>query len=141
MVFKSLEISLSALIAERERMNVISSNLANVNSTKEGKKGPYTRRRVIFKTVLEEVIDEISGEKIQVAKVKVDRVIKDAAPYRLVYDPNHPDANAQGYVAYPRIDLVTEMVDLMAAQRAYEANTVTISIARSMYLKTLEIGR
>jgi len=141
MVFKSLEISLSALIAERERMNIISSNLANVNSTKEGKKGPYTRRRVIFKTVLEEVIDEISGEKIQVAKVKVDRVIKDAAPYRLVYDPNHPDADKNGYVKYPNVNPIREMVDMIDAMRVYQANLTAFNNNKTMIQRALEIGR
>jgi flagellar basal-body rod protein FlgC len=141
MVFKSLEISLSALIAERERMNIISSNLANINSTKEGKHGPYTRRRVTFKTGLEEVIDEMSGDKIEVAKVKVDRIIKDAGPYRLVYDPTNPDADKNGYVKYPNVNPVREMVDMIDAMRVYQANLTAFNNNKAMIQKALEIGK
>lgn len=131
--FSSIVSAASALTAERLRMDIVSDNLSNIDTTRTPAGGPYRRRFVVF----EPIIDSEGN----VDGVRVSAIVEDNRPPRMVYDPNHPDANAQGYVAYPRIDLVTEMVDLMAAQRAYEANTVTISIARSMYLKTLEIGR
>ena len=131
--FSPIVSAASALTAERLRMDIVSDNLSNIDTTRTPGGGPYRRRFVVF----EPIIDSEGN----VDGVRVSAIVEDNRPPRMVYDPNHPDANAQGYVAYPRIDLVTEMVDLMAAQRAYEANTVTISIARSMYLKTLEIGR
>jgi len=131
--FSPIVSAASALTAERLRMDIVSDNLSNIDTTRTPGGGPYRRRFVVF----EPIIDSEGN----VDGVRVSAIVEDNRPPRMVYDPNHPDADAQGYVAYPRIDLVTEMVDLMAAQRAYEANTVTISIARSMYLKTLEIGR
>ena len=131
--FSPIVSAASALTAERLRMDIVSDNLSNIDTTRTPGGGPYRRRFVVFEPIID--------NKGSVDGVRVSAIVEDNRPPRMVYDPNHPDANAQGYVAYPRIDLVTEMVDLMAAQRAYEANTVTISIARSMYLKTLEIGR
>ncbi len=131
--FSPIRSAASALTAERLRMDIVSDNLANIDTTRTPTGGPYRRRFVVFEPIVEE-----SGN---VDGVRVSAIVEDNRPPRMVYDPNHPDANAQGYVAYPRIDFATEIVDLMAAQRAYEANTTTISIARSMYLKTLEIGR
>lgn len=131
--FSPIVSAASALTAERLRMDIVSDNLSNIDTTRTPAGGPYRRRFVVFEPIIE--------SEGNVDGVRVSAIVEDNRPPRMVYDPNHPDANAQGYVAYPRIDLVTEMVDLMAAQRAYEANTVTISIARSMYLKTLEIGR
>ncbi len=131
--FSPIRSAASALTAERLRMDVVSDNLANIDTTRTPNGGPYRRRFVVFEPITEE-----NGK---VDGVRVSAIVEDNRPPRMVYDPNHPDANAQGYVAYPRIDFATEIVDLMAAQRAYEANTTTISIARDMYLKTLEIGR
>ena len=130
--FSLVDIPASALTAERLRMDVVSNNIANVDTTRTPTGGPYRRRFVVFEPILDEDIPR---------GVKVSAVLADNSPPRLVYDPSHPDANAAGYVAYPNIDIVTEMVDLMGATRAYEANSVSLSMARSMYLKTLEIGR
>ena len=130
--FSLVDIPASALTAERLRMDVVSNNIANVDTTRTPTGGPYRRRFVVFEPILDEDVPR---------GVRVSAVLADNSPPRLVYDPSHPDANAAGYVAYPNIDIVTEMVDLMGATRAYEANSVSLSMARSMYLKTLEIGR
>ncbi len=130
--FSLVDIPASALTAERLRMDVVSNNIANVDTTRTPTGGPYRRRFVVFEPILDEDIPR---------GVRVSAVLVDNSPPRLVYDPSHPDANTAGYVAYPNIDIVTEMVDLMGATRAYEANSVSLSMARSMYLKTLEIGR
>lgn len=130
--FSLVDIPASALTAERLRMDVVSNNIANVDTTRTPTGGPYRRRFVVFEPILDEDVPR---------GVRVSAVLADNSPPRLVYDPSHPDANTAGYVAYPNIDIVTEMVDLIGATRAYEANSVSLSMARSMYLKTLEIGR
>jgi len=130
--FSLVDIPGSALTAERLRLDIISNNIANVDTTRTPAGGPYKRRFVVFEPILDEKVPR---------GVRVAAILTDNSPPRLVYDPSHPDANTAGYVAYPNIDIVTEMVDLIGATRAYEANSVSLSMARSMYLKTLEIGR
>lgn len=132
---KILNISASGLEAQRVRMNIIAGNLANAHSTHSPEGGPYRRKDVVFS----EVLDSMSGSGS--GKVNVSEVIEDQRPFQVVYDPQHPDANAEGYVQLPNVNLLEEMVNMISASRAYEANVTTISSAKSMAQKALEIGR
>ncbi len=142
--FSAIDISSSALSAGRTRMNLISSNLANANATRTPEGGPYKRKDAVFSaTPLESrfnrALDAATAQ--QVRKVEVTEIVEDQSPARLQYDPGHPDANAQGYVAMPNVNTVEEMADMIGATRAYEANVTAVQAAKSMALKTLEIGR
>lgn len=132
-----IESSSSALAAERVRMEVITQNIANVNTTRGLDGKPFQRQQVIFQSVL----DQASGIGGGPQKLEVARIEKDQRPPRLVFDPWHPDANADGMVAYPNISIHEEMVDYIVASRAYEANLAVVKNARSMALQTLAIGK
>jgi len=140
----TLAISASALRAERLRLDVIASNLANATTTRTAEGGPYRRRNVVFMAEPEEsdfaaTLEALSAERTREG-VKVVDVIEDPTPPRLVFDPGHPDANAEGYVAYPNVNPVAETVDLMAATRAYEANVQAVNATRRMAEAALSIG-
>lgn len=143
-IFNSLSISASALTAQRLRMDVISNNIANVNTTRTAEGGPYKKQMPVFAErrpkftlpVISEDHRNTVGDGVQVVNIK-----KDTTPPRLVYNPEHPDANADGYVAMPNINLVSEMVDMIEATRAYEANVTALNSTKSMAMKALEIGR
>jgi flagellar basal-body rod protein FlgC len=142
--FSAINISSSALSAERTRMNLISSNLANANATRTPEGGPYKRKDAVFAatpmdTRFNRALDGATAQ--QVRQVEVSQIIEDQNPPRLQYDPGHPDANPQGYVALPNVNVVEEMADMINATRAYEANVTAIQAAKSMAMKTLEIGR
>ncbi|HMK55597.1 MAG TPA: flagellar basal body rod protein FlgC [Dissulfurispiraceae bacterium] len=129
-VFMPMQVSASALEAQKTRLNVIASNIANASSTKTPEGGPYKRKDVLFQTVM-------YGENA--AGVEAPQVVEDKSPFRTVYDPNHPDADKNGYVSYPNINVLTEMVNLMTAQRSYEANLTMITSYKDMYMRTLDI--
>ncbi len=133
--FGTLKISASALWAQRQRMNVIASNMANVNSTRTEQGGPYKRKDVIFSAI------PIESPKGTVEGVRVIDIVETDDPFRLVYDPSHPDAGKDGYVEMPNISVIEEMVNMMMSYRAYEASISTFNITKTMYLKTLELGR
>lgn len=141
--FTALQISSSGMTAERKRMNLISGNIANVSSTRTPEGGPYKRKDAVFSaTPLQEgsfssVLKKTSGPR----GVEVSQVLEDQNPPRLVYDPAHPDANPQGYVQMPNVNVVEEMADMIVATRAYEANVTAAQAAKSMALKTLELGK
>lgn len=138
------DISASGLQAQRLRMNVISSNLANIQSTRTAEGGPYRRKEVIFtSTPLQDspfgaVLNQATN---RVQRVQVTEVVEDARAPQLVYNPGHPDANGEGFVAMPNINLMQEMVNLMTATRSYEANVTVLDAAKNMAMKALEIGR
>ncbi len=136
-LFDTFRISGSGLTAERLRMDTIANNLANANTTRTEAGGPYRRQMVLFSAIEKKTVTKkpIGGG------VKVVGIVHDASPPKLVYDPQHPDADADGYVQLPNINVVTEMVDLITATRAYEANITAINAAKSMALKALDIGR
>lgn len=145
-LFNSIDISASGLTAQRLRMDAISDNIANVNSTRTQAGGPYRRKIVVFE--FREPEKRFSGllkkemDKQQIGNgVRVTRIDEDNSPFKLVYDPNHPDADAQGYVRMPNVNVVTEMVDMISATRAYEANVTSVQASKDMALKALEIGR
>lgn len=137
--FTAMEISASGLSAQRTRMNVAASNLANAQTTQAVGGGPYRRRDVVLQSVEVPAQTGPAGTRLQA--VEVSRIVQDPNPPRLEYDPGHPQANAQGYVAYPNINPVQEMVDMITASRAYEAGVTTMSTAVSMAERALGIGR
>ena len=141
--FDSLDVSASALSAERLRMNVISSNLANAQTTRTPEGGPYRRKDPVFEAApTRNFASVLSGEmEVPLHKVQVVDIVSDPNAPRLVPQPDHPDANAEGLVAYPNINTMEEMVNLITASRTYEANVTAINVSRNMMTKALEIGR
>lgn len=137
-VFKAFRISASGLTAERLRMDTIANNLANANTTRTEEGGPYRRQVPIFAPILDRYLQ--GGNQVGQG-VQVVGVVEEDSPPRLVYDPQHPDANEDGYVEMPNVHVVKEMVDLITATRAYEANIVALNAAKSMAQRALEIGR
>ena len=141
----SINISASGLTAEKLRMDVISRNIANLNTTRTANGTPYRRQVVVFQEgdkqmPFSEYLSDASRNLIG-AGVKVSGITEDKTPFKSVYDPGHPDADEKGYVKMPNIDVMTEMVNMISASRAYEANVTAINSAKSMALKALEIGR
>lgn len=142
-MFDSMHISASGLSAERVRMDVIAQNLANVNTTRTEDGTPYRRREVLFQSVdvQQSGILGFGGGEIPKKGVEVIAITEDPSPLRTVFDPSHPDANEQGYIFLPNINPVTEMVDMITATRAYEANVTAMNAAKNMALKALDILR
>ncbi|HCV23426.1 MAG: flagellar basal body rod protein FlgC [Candidatus Latescibacterota bacterium] len=161
-IFDTLDISATGLSAQRRKLTAIASNVANVDTTRTDEGGPYKRRRVVmleapkltkFSTMLEEQRSRMKqttgrhmmegeprpGEIFTGAGVLSQEVREEPIKPRLVYDPNHPDAREDGYVVYPDINVVTEMVDMIASSRAYEANATVLSAAKDMVNRSLEI--
>jgi len=138
--FTAMEVSASGLSAERTRMNIAASNLANAQTTQTAAGGPYRRRDVTLASV--DVPGTRNTQFAQAVRgVAVSQISQDATPPRLEYDPGHPQANAQGYVAYPNINPVEEMVDMITASRAYEAGVTSMTTATNMAERALGIGR
>jgi len=141
-IFDTMRISASGLTAERLRMDTIASNIANVNTTRTEEGGPYRRKVAVFRENLETEINKQTGNIKRVSRgVKAVGVVEDDSPLQSVYDPGHPDADENGYVMMPNVNILNEMVDMIAATRAYEANVTAINATKSMMLKALEIGR
>ncbi|HHY81559.1 MAG TPA: flagellar basal body rod protein FlgC [Clostridiales bacterium] len=140
--FDTMRISASGLTAERLRMDIIASNIANVNTTRTEEGGPYRRRIAVFQENLETELNKQTGMIEKSSKgVKAVGIIEDDSPLQSVYDPGHPDANEDGYVMMPNVNILNEMVDLIAATRAYEANVTVLNATKGMMMKALEIGR
>jgi flagellar basal-body rod protein FlgC len=140
-LFRNLEISATALTAERLRMDLISDNIANANTTRTKEGGPYQRKVPVFAEVLDESISHDGKLNSKPAGVKVLRIQTDGKPPRLVYDPSHPDANANGYVAYPDINPVVEMVNLISASRSYEANITAFNASKDIFRASLDLAK
>ena len=139
-VFSAMEVAASGLSAERTRMNTVASNLANARTTRTDAGGPYKRLDPVFEAVGLDNERGVMATQGGVSKVKVARIQEDTRPGMLVYEPGHPDANASGYVEYPNVNVVTEMVNLMTASRAYEAGVTSIESIKSMARSALKIG-
>lgn len=144
--FKAMDIASSGLAAQRVRMNILSANLANAQSTRGDEGGAYRRRDVVFSavptgTLFEDYLNDTSGHGTELRKVQVVDIHKDQRAPRHVYDPANPDADASGYVDLPNIQVMTEMVNMITATRAFEANTTALNDAKQMATKALEIGR
>lgn len=129
-IFLPLKVSATGLEAQKIRLNVIASNLANINSTKTPEGGPYRRKDVLFTTYM---YDQISQG------VDVQRIVEDQRPFRVVYEPSHPDADKNGYVKYPNVNPMEEMINLISASRAYEANLTMINSYKDMFMRTLDL--
>ncbi len=142
-MFGSIDSAASGLTAERLRMDVISNNIANVNTTRTAEGGAYRRQMVTFAPRENDAtFAQVLSENLKTGTgVRVVGINKDNSPTRRVYDPAHPDANQDGYVEMPNINIVSEMVDMIGATRAYEANVTVLNAAKSMALKALEIGK
>jgi flagellar basal-body rod protein FlgC len=142
-IMTALDIGASGLSAQRAQLNVISMNMANIRTTKTETGGPYQRKSVSFEsTPVYSPFDQAMQDQLNrnLEGVKVLGVIQDQRPFKQVYDPGHPDANDQGYVFYPDINVVEEMANMMQAMRGYEANVQTIQSAKNMFQKALTIG-
>ena len=138
----AIQISASGMKANRTWINVISSNLANVNTSRTAEGVPYSRKTVIYETVPSEGFAGELGEAMneETDKVEVADIVPDGRDFREVYDPGHPDANAQGIVRLPNINPVEEMANLVNASRSYEANLAAIQTTRQLALKSMDIG-
>ena len=142
--FSSMRVSATGLDAQMKRMNTISSNIANAETTRTPEGGPYRRKDPVFAAQTDrESFGEILKDKMDehVQGVQVTEVVEDERPPRMVYNPSHPDANADGYVAMPNVNPVEEMANMISAQRSYEANVTALGAAKAMAQKALEIGR
>lgn len=138
----ALSISAGGLDAQRQRMNTVASNLANASTTRTPEGGPYKRKDVVFEAVPVSSFEAALNIKMEEAKgVRVSGVVEDKKEPRLVYEPSHPDANKDGYVAFPNINVIEEMANMMAATRSYESNVAAINATKSMSMKALEIGK
>jgi flagellar basal-body rod protein FlgC len=146
-LFDALDISGSALSAERLRMDVTAENLANANTTRTAGGGAYRRKVVVLET---QQPQNTFGSQLTAAMkrggntpagVQVAAIAQDVTPNKRVYDPGHPDADPQGYVSMPNVDSVTEMVDLISASRSYEANVTAMTAAKTLFTKTLDLLR
>jgi flagellar basal-body rod protein FlgC len=147
-VFNAINTNASALTAQRLRMDVVASNIANAQTTrgtvdKTGELLPYRRKMVVlepqeksFNSFLNAAVDNYSGSGVKVAKI-----IEDNEPFKLEHNPNHPDADDAGYVQRPNVDPLKEMIDMMSATRSYEANVTALNASKNMLLKALEIGK
>jgi flagellar basal-body rod protein FlgC len=148
-LFDSLDVSASGLTAERLRMNVTAENLANAQTTRGANGQPYRRKEVVLQEVsgggfgatLASAMGVNGGSAVRPGGVEVAGVVEDSSNLKTVYDPGHPDADAQGYVRMPNVDTVSEMVDLISASRAYEANVTAMQAAKQMFTKTLDLLR
>ncbi len=149
-IFHAMNVSGSGLTAQRLRMDTISSNLANIDSTRatmnaDGEYEPYRRKMTVFQAK-----DEGFSSMLQKATqrggsvgsgVRVSEIAEDQEPFKLVYNPQHPDANEAGYVEMPNVDPLKETVDMMSATRSYEANITAVNASKTMLMKALEIGK
>lgn len=145
-LFKSINVSATGLTAERLRMDIISKNIANVNTTRTSSGTPYRRQMPIFKekedyqsfsSILKSTQNNLQpGNGVEVASIAEDK-----SPFKKIFNPGHPDADQNGYVLMPNIDIVTEMINLISASRAYEANITSLNSTKSIAMKSLEIGK
>lgn len=136
-LFNIFDVSGSAMSAQSQRLNVVASNLANADSTTSSTGQPYRAKQVVFSAV------PIAGASAGSAAtgVKVEQVVEDASPPKLAYDPKHPLADENGYVAMPNVNVVEEMVNMISASRSYQTNVETMNAAKTLLLKTLTLGQ
>jgi len=140
-LYDSMQISSSAMSAHRLRLEIISSNLANIHTTRTPDGGPYQRKDVVFNSSNISFGDILNKEiETQSPGVSVERLFNDNRPFTMKYEPNHPDAGPNGYVAYPNVNVVEEMVNMIAATRSFEANISVFEAAKNMALRAIELG-
>lgn len=138
-ILSGVQSATAALDAERTRLDVISENIANAHTTRGPDGKPYQRQVVVFESALQQAIGD--GTQSQTPTLRVARIEKDPRPPIMIYEPGHPDADANGMVAMPNINLHEEMADMIAASRAFEANLAVVKNSRAMALQTLAIGK
>jgi flagellar basal-body rod protein FlgC len=139
-----MNVSATGLTAQRLRMDIISQNIANVNTTKTKDGGPYRRKVLVFEEQKKNNFSSMLNDSIDNYKasgVKVSRIVEDTKPLKKVYDPSHPEAGEDGYVLMPNVNTIEEMVNMISANRSYEANVTAMNAAKSMAMKSLEIGK
>ncbi len=143
--FTGMRIASSGMTAQRTRLNTISSNIANINTTVTPEGGPYRRKDVVFESMpdVKNFGDILmsTDPKSEFQRVQVTDIQSDTKAPLMKYEPDHPDANPEGYVAYPNINLMEEMTNMIQASRAYEANVTALQASKDMALSSLEIGR
>ena len=142
-IFGAMDISATGMTAQQLRMDVISQNIANINTTRDENGGVYRRKNVVFSEKNVTGFSQILLKTVGTVGngVKVTRIFEDRkSPLKLVYDPSHPDANEDGYVEYPNVNTVQEMTDMIDATRSYEANITAFNATKNMILKALEMG-
>ncbi len=141
-LFSALKISSSGMSVQRTRLNVVSSNLANINTTKTPEGGPYKRKSVVVQAVsLNKPGSFANAVDSAIRGVKVTQIKEDSSAPRMLYDPSHPDADENGYIAMPNVNMMEEMVDMLSASRAYEANAMAANTAKQMAQKAIEMGQ
>ncbi|MFY9393084.1 MAG: flagellar basal body rod protein FlgC [Halanaerobiales bacterium] len=144
-MFSSFNISASGRTAQRLRMDIIADNIANVETTRTAEGTPYRRKLAVFQekqvTSFRELLKKNKGDATARDGVQVAGIVEDPTPFKMIYNPGHPDADAEGYVAMPNVDIVSEMVDMISASRAYEANITVLNTSKNMAMRALEIGR
>lgn len=144
--FGSLDTSASALTAQRLRLDIIAQNMANISTTRTESGGPYQKKNVVFEQIKNDTGASFSSILKRAKQrgnngVRVAEIVTDQSPGTLVYDPYHPDANEQGYVEMPNVNIIDEMVDMISASRSYEANINAFNSMKSMFTSALEIGK
>ncbi|WP_028829219.1 flagellar basal body rod protein FlgC [Proteocatella sphenisci] len=141
----SMNISASGLTAQKQRLDIIAENITNINTTRTEGGGPYQRKMVVFQPIdqqdFKSVLSRTARENNQKGGVQITELVEDTREFKSVYDPDHPDANADGYVMMPNVDLIKETVDSMSATRSYDANITAFNAIKMMATKALEIGR
>lgn len=141
-IFNSMKINASGLTLERLKMDIISTNIANVNTTRRSDGGPYSRKEVIFEESLLNARSSITGKMERKSfGVRVTEIAEDNENYKVLYDPSHPDADEDGYVLAPNVNMVDEMIALLNTQRSYEANVTALNTSKSILKKALEISK
>ncbi|MGB5158646.1 flagellar basal body rod protein FlgC [Desulfobacterium sp. N47] len=136
---ESLKISSSGLYAQRKRMDIIAENLSNIETTRTEKGGPYRRKMIAIGSEPIDSFDEVLDSQLE--GVRVDAIVEDESPFRIVYNPSHPDADKDGCLSKPNVDLAVEMANMLMARNAFSANLSAIKSTRQMVLKALEIGK
>ncbi|MBN2209351.1 MAG: flagellar basal body rod protein FlgC [Candidatus Coatesbacteria bacterium] len=143
-LFDVLDVSSSGLTAQRMRLETISSNIANASTTRTPEGGPYARQDIVFKTAdvtskFGDVFSALTDDGLR--GVQVSEILEDTKPPQLRFEPNHPDADADGYVRYPNINIITEMVNMVEATRSYEANLTMMNASKSLALQAIDLGK
>lgn len=145
----SMNISGSALTAQRLRLDIISENITNMNTTRTEGGGPYRRKTVVFEEIndgsfrsaLDKSMNRGTSGLANNAGVRVSEIVEDDSPFKMVYDPGHPDADVNGYVSMPNVDLLQETIDAMSVSRSYDANVTALNAIKAMAAKALEVGK
>lgn len=143
--FKSINVSATGLTAERLRMDIISKNIANANTTRTAAGTPYRRQMPIFKEqsgmTFEDILGAATHKQMSGNGVEVSSITEDQSPFKKIYNPGHPDADEDGFVSMPNVDTVTEMINMISATRGYEANITAMNASKAMAMKAMDIGK